>query len=134
MDNEKLIHEARELCERLRKYTYWCGSSSLASHDIHPLICDVAVDALTSVLDLLAAKDVEIEELQKTLAIIAESFALLTARSEKAEAENDKAAAFIRWIDDNFSRYMPKEYLDRLITLEGEYFKSRRAAPEKEGS
>jgi hypothetical protein len=44
----------------------------------------------------------------------------LTARAERAKAERDKAAEFIRWVDDNFSHYMPQEYTDRLMALAGE--------------
>lgn len=37
---------ATEIVKALREYTYWCGSSGPASHDIHPQICDVAADLI----------------------------------------------------------------------------------------
>ena len=41
MDYDKLI-------EQLRSYTYWLGQDGLESHDIHPLICDEAATALST--------------------------------------------------------------------------------------
>lgn len=41
MDVEKLI-------EQLRSYTYWLGQDGPESHDIHPLICDEASTALST--------------------------------------------------------------------------------------
>ena len=41
MDSEKLI-------EQLRSYTYWLGQDGPESHDIHPLICDEAATALST--------------------------------------------------------------------------------------
>ena len=41
MDSEKLI-------EQLRSYTYWLGQDGPESHDIHPLICDDAATALST--------------------------------------------------------------------------------------
>ena len=47
MDIEKLI-------ERLRSYTYWLGQDGPESHDIHPLICDEAADAISTIPTLQA--------------------------------------------------------------------------------
>lgn len=41
MDIEKLI-------EQLRSYTYWLGQDGPESHDIHPIICDEAATALST--------------------------------------------------------------------------------------
>lgn len=41
MDIETLI-------EQLRSYTYWLGQDGPESHDIHPLICDDAATALST--------------------------------------------------------------------------------------
>ena len=43
--------EYKELIERLKKETYWMGGSHPYSHDVHPLICDEAADAITALLD-----------------------------------------------------------------------------------
>jgi len=42
------MSSTEELIQMLHKFTYWCGSSSNAAHDIHPTICDLAADALES--------------------------------------------------------------------------------------
>lgn len=56
MDIEKLI-------ERLRSYTYWLGQDGPESHDIHPLICDEAADAIS----MLQAENAKLRaELQKS--------------------------------------------------------------------
>ncbi len=40
----------KELVERLRKETYWCGGSEPYSRDIHPTICDEVAEAITELL------------------------------------------------------------------------------------
>lgn len=57
-----------KLVERLRKETYWSGSSGPGSREIHPLICDEAATAITDLL----------------------------ARAEKAEKERDVAVDYLR--------------------------------------
>ena len=37
-----------EIVKELREHTYWCGSSNDASRNIHPHICDSAVDLIES--------------------------------------------------------------------------------------
>lgn len=44
MDYKKLIG-------RLKKETYWSGSSGAGSRDIHPVICDEAADAIAKLLE-----------------------------------------------------------------------------------
>lgn len=37
-----------QIVKALREYKYWCGSTSDAARDIHPLICDTAAERLVS--------------------------------------------------------------------------------------
>ena len=58
MDSEKLI-------EQLRSYTYWLGQDGPESHDIHPLICDDAATALSTLQAENARLREEVESLKK---------------------------------------------------------------------
>lgn len=70
-----------ELCERLSKYTYWSGSSNKGSRDIHPLICDEAIEA--------------IKELMKSNIII---------MNQLREAKE-----FIQYLDKKYSYMLPED-------------------------
>ena len=50
-----------KLVERLRKETYWSGSSGPGSREIHPLICDEAATAITELLDRAVAAEAALE-------------------------------------------------------------------------
>ena len=58
MDIETLI-------EQLRSYTYWLGQDGPESHDIHPLICDDAATALSTLQAENAKLHAEIEKEMK---------------------------------------------------------------------
>ena len=64
MDLEKLI-------EQLRSYTYWLGQDGPESHDIHPLICDDAATALSTLQE-------ENEEMQNQLNEFSEFLCYMT--------------------------------------------------------
>ena len=42
-----------DLINRLKKETYWLGGSESYSHDVHPIICDEAANAIIELLDRL---------------------------------------------------------------------------------
>lgn len=76
MDIEKLI-------ERLRSYTYWLGQDGPESHDIHPLICDEAADAISTIPTLQA----ENEKLIAANNAVARDNAQLQAENDKLRSE-----------------------------------------------
>ena len=70
-----------ELCNRLKEYTYWSGSSNPGFEVIHPLICDEAIDA--------------INELMKSNIIL---------MNQLKEAKD-----FIRYLDKKYSYLLPED-------------------------
>ena len=113
MDSEKLI-------EQLRSYTYWLGQDGPESHDIHPLICDDAATALSTLqaeneklraelerkneaLDFARTKDAEIVRLGTEL--------------ERVKRENNALWTYIEIVDREYRRYMDRGYIDRLDEL-----------------
>ena len=59
--------EYKELIERLKKETYWVGGSHPYSHDVHPLICDEAAEAITSLLARAEAAEVRAKKAEKCI-------------------------------------------------------------------
>ena len=59
--------EYKKLIERLKKETYWVGGSHPYSHDVHPLICDEAADAITALLARAEAAESRCEILEKAI-------------------------------------------------------------------
>ena len=111
MDSEKLI-------EQLRSYTYWLGQDGPESHDIHPLICDDAATALSTLQaeneklradvirfnDLLASyQNVLVPELRSEL--------------EQVTLENNALWTYIEIVDREYRRYMDRGYIDKLDEL-----------------
>lgn len=82
MDIEKLI-------ERLRSYTYWLGQDGPESHDIHPIICDDAATALSTLQD----ENESLRVLSELGNMRAKDYRVMRDRAVKAEAENEKLRA-----------------------------------------
>ena len=61
MDIEKLI-------EQLWSYTYWLGQDGPESHDIHPLICDEAATALSTLQAKYKSRDALVDSLEDDVA------------------------------------------------------------------
>ena len=57
--------EIEKLIERLRSYTYWLGQDGPESHDIHPLICDEAADAISTIPTFQAENEMLRAELEQ---------------------------------------------------------------------
>lgn len=79
MDIEKLI-------EQLRSYTYWLGQDGPESHDIHPIICDEAATALSTL-------QAENERLRKELEYEREHANAYNEECGQWEAENEQLRA-----------------------------------------
>lgn len=115
MDIEKLI-------ERLRSYTYWLGQDGPESHDIHPLICDEAADAISTIPTLQA----ENEKLIAANNAVARDNAQLNAENAQLRAEleqvkqkldtAEKCVAIVEKQRDaaikQIEKYMVQEVLD----------------------
>lgn len=95
MDYKKLI-------ERLREETYWLGSSQPYSREMHPKICDEAVEAITELSGKVGELEKQLSEskLNRPIELSgqgAENFALATQLSEMQQklkevtAERDAA-------------------------------------------
>ena len=69
----------KDLIKRLQSETYWLGSGQTYSRDVHPVICDEAVTAIT---DLLARAEAA-EAAQETLQL---AMAEYKNRAEKSES------------------------------------------------
>lgn len=75
------MEKHKELLERLRKETYWSGSSGPGSREIHPLICDEAADAIAELMARAEAaerqRDEAMADLEATRAALAEAHGLV---------------------------------------------------------
>lgn len=83
-----------EQIERLRKETYWSGSSGIGSRDIHPKICDEAADSIAVLLD----RAEEAESRCKGLCKMVESYQndLIPKYREQARKAEKKLAEAIK--------------------------------------
>ena len=54
-----------ELIERLKKETYWNGGGEPYSKDIHPVICDEAVTAITDLISRAEAAEARAEKAER---------------------------------------------------------------------
>ena len=73
------------LIERLKKETYWCGSSEAYSREIHPLICDEAASAIGELLSNLKAAEADNKRWKQICETQNERIDELEKRAEKAE-------------------------------------------------
>ena len=96
MDYDKLI-------EQLRSYTYWLGQDGPESHDIHPLICDEAATALSTL-------QAENEKLKRALAEM--WFAYVNKDGEIPHTHEEEAVELAQEILGPWGECMPK-YLRR---------------------
>ena len=111
MDSEKLI-------EQLRSYTYWLGQDGPESHDIHPLICDDAATALSTLQaenEKLRADVVRLSDLLASYqnVLVPE----LRSELEQVTLENNALWTYIEIVDREYRRYMDRGYIDKLNEL-----------------
>ena len=88
-----------ELIERLKKETYWCGSSEAYSREIHPLICDEAASAIGELLSNLKAAEADNKRWKQICETQNERIDEREKRAERAEdaiAEIKRARDFTR--------------------------------------
>lgn len=82
-----------ELIGRLKKETYWCGSSSPYSREIHPLICDEAASAIGELLNSLKAAEADNKRWKQICETQNERIDELEKRAERAEKEKEAVIA-----------------------------------------
>lgn len=58
------MNEYKELVDELKKYTYWLGQSGSESHEIHPIVCDKAVNAIEELVAGIESLSKELFELR----------------------------------------------------------------------
>ena len=88
-----------ELIERLKKKTYWCGSSEAYGREIHPLICDEAASAIGELLSNLKAAEADNKRWKQICEAQNKRIDELEKRAERAEdaiAEIKSARDFTR--------------------------------------
>lgn len=86
-----------ELIDALNKETYWLGSSQPYSHDVHPVICDAAIEMLEHLYSELKAANARCETLNKMVTQYQdELIPRYRERAEKAETERDAAVRGLR--------------------------------------
>lgn len=57
----------KDLIKRLQSETYWLGSGQTYSRDVHPVICDEAVTAITDLLARAEAAEARAENAERKL-------------------------------------------------------------------
>lgn len=97
-----------ELIDALNKETYWLGSSQPYSRDVHPVICDAAIEMLERLHSELATANARCETLDKLLAEYQDELVPgYRERAEAAERERDAAVEQLRRCDNrcDYCRY-----------------------------
>lgn len=106
------MNDYKELVDELKKYTYWLGQSGPESHEIHPIVCDKAVNAIEELVSGIESLSKELFELKIILDMYGGEDGITEAfkkAEELSDAKRDIEALI--WLngDCKYCKYGEKE-------------------------